>query len=74
MFMGEFYLIFPTLTFTYKARNILKYRFPRLKIVPTPKSLSGSGCKYAILIKGDLAQILGILEKTNIPISNTVQI
>lgn len=72
--MGEFYLIFSTLTFTYKAKNVLRYKFPKLKIVTTPTSLSKSGCKYAILIKGNLDQILKILESANIPVSNTVPI
>lgn len=71
--MGEFYLIFSTLTFTYKARNVLQYRFPRLKIIPTPKHLQGSGCKYGILIRGNISQILQILNNANIPISNTFE-
>lgn len=66
--VSRYYLVFKALTFTYKAKNVLKFRYPKLKIVPTPKDLNSSGCKYAILIEGNIDNILEILRNNNVPL------
>lgn len=72
--MGKYYLIFANLTFTYKAKYVLKFRYPNLKIIPTPKDLSTSGCRYAILINGNADKILQTLKNSNIPILDVIKV
>lgn len=65
--MGEKLIVMHSLTYAYKAQDILRRHHIHASIVQTPKKLSQNGCGYSLAVKGDVDFILQLLNKSGIP-------
>lgn len=68
--MGENFISLFSLTYAYKAKDLLIRNHISCRIVPTPKSMKKSGCGYSLAVSGDLRKALLILEQAGIRIAN----
>ncbi len=66
--MGEKLIVMHSLTYAYKAQDILKRHHIHAKIVQTPKELSKNGCGYSLAVNGDVDFILKLLKQSGIPV------
>ena len=64
--MSKHYLSFVSLTYVYKAREILKRHGIASRVIPTPKSVGRAGCSYSLVPSGDSLEAAQILKNAGI--------
>lgn len=68
--MSENLISLVSLTYAYKAKDLLIRNRVPCRIIPTPKPLIKSGCSYSLAVSGDLQNALLLLEQAGIRVVN----
>lgn len=68
--MGEYYINLVSLTYAYKAKNLLSTHGIASRVVHTPKTASSRGCGYSLAVAGDIGFVYDILRLNGITVLN----
>lgn len=68
--MGECYLSLVSLTYAYKAKDSLRRRGIKSRIIYTPSSVKSNGCGYSVAADTDYQTAAQILRQDGIQILN----
>lgn len=66
--MEKRWIILPSITYAYKARDFLSRKGISVYIERTPEALRTKGCSYSLVLRGDVDRAVALLQSAGFPI------